>query len=94
MVAPIMEVKNSGAEPPAAIHVASTRDTLMQDFVTFSTPGLQSLRKSSKVATSTCYNKFRAACYGAQPMISCQGTPATSGVKLQASQRTSMDPAK
>ena len=33
MVAPIMEVKNSGAEPPAAIHVASTRDALMQGFV-------------------------------------------------------------
>ena len=33
MVAPIMEVKNSGAEPPAAIHVASTRDALTQGFV-------------------------------------------------------------
>ena len=97
MVAPMMEVKNSGADPPAAIQVASNNlkciqmsDVCMHLFLSSrNSLGCTWLHNATHISHFNPFHPFLS-----RGIKRKQVAPATSGVRFHASHKRSIDPAK
>ena len=102
MVAPMMEVKNSGADPPAAIQVASNnlKCIQMSDVYICLYDYMQLYASSFCLlgilwAVHIChFNPFHPFFSRSRGIKCKQVAPATSGVRFHASHKRSIDPAK